>query len=253
MLLRILIVALCCSLLSCKDLVEKYKRSSSGVSTLDKRELYDFRKAVTSKPPDVDRETELKVFAAIPPASCPESKATTAKLRINSSATGSFTYAAEQETAYLVSGLPCQWPNKVIVLSAEKLQASSDTPYTHIAASFDLNHDDKNELLLAGETTHDGDNSREASLETFEKNSLRAVENFGIVYHDTCARFAGADEAKKKSLIAQGLSPFVEAVVVSYLPRPGHEMPSFSAQRFRAPCPADPGAAPANWEAVSPK
>lgn len=254
MILRTLAVALCFSLLSCKGLIEKYKRSSSGVSALEKEVLYDFRDISSITPPALDHITEKKVFAAIPPPSCPVvPDRPRPTLQINSVATGSFTYAAEQESAYLVSGLPCGWSNQLIVFSSSKLQASSETPYSSIARTFDLNHDDKNELLLTGETTHNGELYREASLETFEKNSLRPLENLGIVYHDACSLFTGADEVKKKALIAKGLAPYVESVVIYYLPRPGHEMPSFTAERFRAPCPASASTPPSNWQLVSPR
>jgi hypothetical protein len=53
-------------------------------------------------------------------------------------------------------------------------------------------------------------------------------------------------------LTASGQSPYIEALRISYLPHPGHEMPSFTAQRLRAPCPATPGAA-LKWQTVSPK
>jgi len=172
-------------------------------------------------------------------------------MRIASVATGSFTYAAEQEIAYLVTGLPCGWPNKLTIVSAGKVQASSDTSFSAIAGTYDLNRDDKNEMLLVSENTHNDEISHEASLDTFEKNSLRAVEDFGIVYHNSCALFAGVDDVKKKSLIVSGLTPYIEAVVVYYLPHSGPEMPSFTAERYRAPCPASPGAAPANWQLVS--
>jgi hypothetical protein len=232
MLLRILIVALCCTLVSCKDLVEKYKRSSSGVSALDKRVLYDARFSTVHSD------------GALSPAAPPDCTVPLAD------AQGSFTYAAEQEQAVLYR---CTGTNKLIVFSARKVQASSDTPYSDIIGTFDLNHDDKNEFLLMVETTHNGEISREASLDNFEKNSLRAVEDFGIVYHDPCALFLGATEPKRKELTASGQSPYIEALRISYLPHPGHEMPSFTAQRLRAPCPTTPGAAPSDWQLVSPK
>ena len=230
---RILILALCCTLVSCKDLVEKYKRSSSGVSALDKKVLYDARF------PTVHSD------GALSPAAPPNCTGPLADVQ------GSFTYAAEQEQAALYA---CKDTNKLLVYSlpSRKVQASSDTHYSDIVGTFDLNHDDKNEFLLTVETTHHGEISREASLDNFEKNSLRAVEDFGIVYHDPCAVFAGASETKKKELVASGRSPYIEALKISYLPRPGHEMPSFTAERLRAACPASPNT-PLNWQLVSPK
>ena len=88
-------------------------------------------------------------------------------------------------------------------------------------------------------------------MEIFEKNALKAVENLGIVYHDPCSLFTGADEAKRKTLTASGLAPYVEAVVVYYLPHAGPEYPSFTAERYRAACPSSPGASPSNWQLVT--
>src|ERR1041384_7468670 len=68
---RILIVAMCCTLVSCKGLVEKYKRSNSGISALDKKVLYDFRSAMPTATPTIDNDTQRKVYSPIPPAGCP--------------------------------------------------------------------------------------------------------------------------------------------------------------------------------------
>ncbi len=252
MLPRILILALCCSLLSCKDLVQKYKRSNTGLSALDRKVLYDFRQPIPSTNPSIDPATQRMVLAAIPPASCPVAEGwhPPGPARIVSVTRGAFTYAAEDEVAYLVSPTSCP-SSTLLVFSGTKFQASSSTPYSSIAGTFDLDRDDKNELLLVGETRRDAEYSREASLQTFEKNTLRAVEDLGIVYHDSCALFAGADEAKKKALVASGLTPNIEAVVVYFLPHATREMPSFTAERYRAPCPASPSAPPTNWQPVS--
>ena len=233
MLPRILVLALCCSLLSCKDLVQKYKRSNSGLSSLDKKVLYDFRSPL--RPPTIEQTSIPAALKTSNGCNPPVQKVE-----------GSFTYAAEQESAYLWR---CDGANRMFVFSGDKLQTTADTSYSIIAATFDLNRDDKNELLLLGETSRNGELSREASLQTFEKNTLHAVEDFGIVYHDSCALFAGTDEAKKKTLIASGLAPYVEAVVVYYLPHAAREYPSFTAERYRAACPV--GNAVADWHLVT--
>jgi hypothetical protein len=241
---RILTIALCLSLVSCKGLVEKYTRSNSGTSALEKKVLYDFRVAPASIRHVVSRDTERQVLSAIPPASCPEAPGQLRPaLRILSAVEGAFTYAAEHETAYLISGLPCGWPDRILVFSSGKLQASADTAFSAIAGTYDLNHDDKNELLLATQRSKDGIVDREAALVDFEKNALHPVEDFGTVYHDPCALFVNIDDAKRKELIVGGRSPFLEAVVFYYLPRPGQQMPSFTAERYRASC-----STPTKWE-----
>lgn len=221
--------ALCLTLVSCKGMIESYKRSNSGTSALEKKVLFDFR----TTPP-------ARVFATVLPASLP------ANCAAIDGAAGSFTYAAENEHFYLAR---CGDANRYFVFST-KLQASGETAFSRILQTLDLDHNDQNELLLMAQTAKDGVVDREASLDDFEKNVLRAVEDFGTVYHDPCARFAGPDAAKRRQLTASGGSPYIEAVVVYYLPRPGHQMPNFTAERYRAACPARAGAAPSGWERV---
>ena len=244
MLRRIFIATLCLTLVSCKSLVEKYKRSSSGTSSVDKRVLYDFRSPFQIAKPAVDAKIMSMLLATNDQATCTPRQPTP---QIESLAEGSFTYAAEKETAYLVVPWPCSTENRLIVFSGSKLQAASDTNFETILRTYDLNRDDKNEFLLGVETTKDGVTDREASLADFEKNTLHSVEDFGTVYHDPCALFRDADAAKKQQLIAGGRQPMVDAVVVWYLPRPGNQMPSFTAVRYRAPCPATPGTPPTAW------
>lgn len=255
MLRLILILALCCPLLSCKNFIEKYKRSNSGVSALDKKVLADFREPLPDHPPNLDPATEQKVFAAIPPASCPGSGANRAPLKmyVSAAASGSFTYAAEHETLYLVSGIACEPHNRLLVFSADKLESSADVPYDRLLQTPDLNDDGKNEMLLAGESRNNNEVNREATFVEFDRNSLRQVESFGIVYHDACALFIGADSAKQQQLVAAGRTPNIEAVVIYYLPRPRHERPSFTAERYRASCPASAGGKHGPWQLVAPK
>ena len=73
------------------------------------------------------------------------------------------------------------------------------------------------------------------------------------MYTDPCAKFSGTTEQQKNDLIAKGLSPYIEAVRIVYLPRPGHEMPSFTAERLRAACPTTQGGQPGPWQVVSGK
>lgn len=211
-----MILALCLALVSCKSLVEKYERSESGVSAVNKKVLFDFRQPL---PP-----SSTAASCPVAPPSCSQ---------LMGGANGSFTYAAENEQACLYR---CVSTNKLQIWSTGKLQATGDTPFASVLRVFDLNHDDKNELLLSTETAKDGVTDREASLMDFDKNVLHPVEDFGTVYHNPCGLFAGADETKKKALLAGGRTPFIDAVVMYYLPRPEHEMPSFTAERYRAPC-----------------
>ena len=246
MLRRILIATVCLTLVSCKSLVEKYKQSSSGISAADKRVLYDFREPFAIVQPKVDAKTLGTLLATNDGATCTTPRR---PLHVASVADGSFTYAAEKETVYLVSPWLCSPANRLIVLSEGKLQAASDTNFNTILKTYDLNGDDKNEMLLGVETKKDGVTNREASLVNFEKNTLHSVEDFGIVYHNPCA----PDEATRKQLIAGGHTLLAEAVVIWYLPRPGNQMPSFTAVRYQAPCPATAGMPITAWTQVGGK
>lgn len=250
MLRRIFIATLCLTLVSCKSVVEKYKVSSSGTSSVDKRELYDFRTTFQNVNPAVGEKTLSMLLATNDQPKC---KSPQRPPKVAALAEGAFTYAAEKETAYLVVPWQCSTANRLIVFSGDKLQAASDTNFHTILKTYDLNGDDKNEILLGVETTKNGVINREASLVNFEKNTLHSVEDFGIVYHDPCAALAPADEAKRKQSTAGGRSPFAEAVVIWYLPRPGNQMPSFTAVRYHAPCPATPGAPLTGWTPVGRK
>lgn len=224
----LIILALCLTLVSCKSLVEKYERSESGVSAVNKKVLFDFRQPLPA--------SSSASSCPAPPAACSQTIG---------GVNGSFTYAAESEQACLYR---CTDTNKLQISSAGTLKAGGDTPFAYVLNVFDLNHDDKNELLLGTETKKDGIIDREASLMNFEKNVLHPVEDFGTVYHDPCALFAGADEAKKKLLIAGGRTPSLDAILIYYLPRPGQQMPSFTVERYRAPC-----TDPTQWQRVGMK
>jgi hypothetical protein len=164
-------------------------------------------------------------------------------LQILASAHGSFTAPAAQETAYVVERLTCSdvlrssvnlagRVNRLLVFAADRPVASADVPEIGIAQTFDLNRDGKNELLLAG---WDGANTT-ARLVQFDNTNLATVENFGIVSREGCR--AQAQTAR-----------IMDAVVLSYLPRPNPQMPSFTAERFRAECPA--AGQPPRWTQIS--
>jgi hypothetical protein len=239
---------------------QPYSRSTSGVSALDKKILYDFRD--TSSPlPKLDAATQRRVLTVISPnyyerpAQCPSSKDSADRVVLNISglATGSFTSPGAKEDAYLVDVTKCgENPafrgNRLLVFTGDQLTAAADTKYSEILKSYDLNGDGVNELLLAGGFTHMGEVITEATLVRFDKRALVTVENFGSVYHDVCGLFVGLSDDARKDLISKSIEPIAEAVVISYLPRPGGQMPSFVAERYRAPCPAGENQKPANWQ-----
>jgi hypothetical protein len=240
--LRLALLCMAAALLmSC----EPYNRSNSGVSAIDKTILYDFRTPRAPAPPKLDAATERAVLAAVAPRylearQCPPARAGQAQppvLWITAAAEGAFTAPGVKQNVYLVRRLACgedSGPNHLVVWADGKAAANVETPDSTILKTYDLNGDGENELLLADWSARNNSTAVLARLAQFDQNSLPAVENFGIVYDNTCASAS---------------DPAMDAVVLWYLPRPGQKMPSFTAQRFRAHCPAQ--GQPPQWVEIT--
>lgn len=227
-------IAFACLLFALLVACEPYNRSNSGLSATEKTLLYDFRDPKLPDRPKLDRPTEHNVLAAIAlyPA-C--SKGEEQTVLTNAVATGAFTAPSTNETAYLVD-VNCkpspQHLDRLLVFGQDKLIASVEVPESTILKTSDLNRDGKNELLLANWS--EKDSTMLARLVQFDKASSTLIENFGIVYANACAGATGGG---------------LDALVLSYLPHPNQQMPSFTAQRYRADCPAQ-GQAP-HWTAIA--
>ncbi len=215
-------VAVACLLTALLVSCEPYDRSNSGVSATEKTLFYDFRDTSRPAPPKVDAAIQRKLLLAVArDRGCAKEEA-----RINAVSEGSFTAAGVKQTAYLTNlrclGTPPQTLHRLLIFTGDKLEANAEVAESSILKTCDLNGDGENELLLAFRSEKEPVTNVQARLVQFDKMSLVAVENFGIVYDDTCG-----------SADSRGL----DAVVLSYLPRPGQKMPNFTAQRFRAECP----------------
>lgn len=231
---------------------EPYSRSSSGVSALEKKLLYDFRHAASSLP-RLDRATERRVLTAVSPEyydnllECPSGKyyGEGVVLRIAAAVTGSFTAPGAKETAYLVDVAKCgqtmaeltSGDNRLVVFSGNHVVASVATRDDDILKAYDLNRDGTDELLLAGGSANSGEVTTTAALVRFDKKALVTIENYGTVYHDVCGLLFPPTEERRRDLTSKGVEPVAEAVAISYLPAPGRQMPGFVAERYRAPCP----------------
>ncbi|MGI9103034.1 MAG: hypothetical protein ACR2IF_11390 [Terriglobales bacterium] len=237
--------ALCLALASFVALLcgcSNYSRSVSGVSALDKKVLWDFRTphlrtAIRPAPAETER-----VLSAVFPSSlrdfaeCVASKAQGRRIAsITQTADGAFTAPGAKERLYVVVGRPCSGTRgeiRLAVFSADRNVADVLSPVGGLLLdTVDLNGDGKNEILFAA--SHRGEQSgfETAALVQFDKNKLVTIEDFGQVYEDSCRSLA-----EPKSLMA---------VVLNYLPTPGGQMPKFTADIYRAPCPA-PDQKP-NW------
>ncbi len=255
-------VSLAAAVVSCLLLVacEPYTQSNSGVSSLQKKVLYDFRDENISRP-HVDPKTERGVLQSIAPhyftrtGDCPRAAGVSnaVVLRIAGLSAGSFTGAGKTETAYLIDYVKCnedpaRRSNRLAVFSEDKLIAVAEVPELVLLKSYDLNGDGINELLLSGGVARVGEVRSSARLVQFDKAELKTVEDFGTVYDNACGMFAGAGE-RRRELHNGGVDPIIDAVLIAYLPRPGNQMPSFTAQRFRADCPGENR--PPRWTEVT--
>jgi len=99
----------------------------------------------------------------------------------------------------------------------------------------DVNRDGRNEYLLGGSRSVQGQTTRSAVLVTFDKDKPITVEDFGQVYDDNCQT-----NFDSKSITAS---------VLYYLPPPPNGKPRFNVELYRAPCPA--ASQQSNWQRVS--
>ncbi len=242
---------------------QPYSRSTSGVSALDKKLLYDFRDTASPSLPKLDKATERRALTAVSPnyyenlLECGNDYGAPV-LRIASVVTGSFTASGAKETVYLVAVTKCGETmaemgadvNRLLVFSGNQMVASAETRSDTILKGYDLNGDGVSELLLVGGWAHGGEITTNATLVRFDKKALVTIENFGAVYQDVCGLFSPPSDERRKEMTAKGIPPVAEAVVISYLPQSDPQMPHFFAERYRAPCPAGPNQNPSNWQRV---
>ena len=246
-----IVVAFLLALAACDR--ASYSRSNSGFSSLDKKILYDSRQREPASDAEVDAATTRKILSAVFPSylsairHCKAGEEANAPGQIvptlRSAATGSFTAAGLKQTVYLIDVGECNRDpalstRRLVVFTADALTASVEAPLgAEKLKTYDLNGDGKNELLLQGGNTGQGEWIEVARLVEFDKDKLATVEDFGQIYDDTC----DTDVASKS----------ISASVVYYLPPPTGQKPRFTVELYRAPCPAK--GQPPQWTRVSGK
>jgi len=153
----------------------RYSRSTSGFSELERTLLYDFRQP-QSTPPSIDPATQQKLAPA----------------------------------------LAANGANQVLAVA-------------------DVNRDGKQEYLLGGSRSVQGQITRSAVLVILDKDKPFTMEDFGQVYDDNCQ--------------TNFESKAITASVIYFLPPPPNGKPRFNVELYRAACPA-PGQQP-DWQRVS--
>jgi hypothetical protein len=114
-------------------------------------------------------------------------------------------------------------------------QGNKSASGADILATYDLDGDGKNELLLESVADSPGRQIKSARLATYDKDKLITVEDFGQVYDSSC----GAPDGS------------LSASTIYYLPPPSGQKPRFTVELYRAPCPTD-GKQP-QWTQVNPR
>ena len=213
--------------------------------------LYDFRKERGDNPPKLTPEAEQKILSAVfssyfksdegcrgvetPVAEDGDHLAAARKAGhitpgVVSMATGSFTAAGQQQTAYIISVWECNASHadnngtkRLAVFSGQKLVADVDTDFKkEILRTLDLNGDGVNELLLSGGDMNQGITVEVAALVELHDGKLRVIKDFEKTEENSCE--SGLSDSN------------ATASVISYTPTAKGKMPVFHVDNYRAKC-----------------
>jgi hypothetical protein len=213
--------------------------------------LYDFRKPRGYNPPKLTPEAEDKILSAVfssylkgdegckgvetPVAEDGDHLAAARKAGhitpgVVAMATGSFTAAGEQQTAYIISVSECNASHadnngtkRLAVFSGQKLVADVDTDFKkEILRTLDLNGDGVNELLLSGGDMNQGITVEVAALVQLQDGKLRVIKDFEKTEENSCE--SGLSDSNAM------------ASVISYTPAAQGKMPDFHVDNYRAKC-----------------
>jgi hypothetical protein len=145
-------------------------------------------------------------------------------------ATGSFTAAGQNETAYVIFVNECNASHadnfgtkRVAIFSGPKLVADLDTEFRgSIALKTDLNGDGIDELLMTGGDMGQGELVETAALLSFQNGRMRVIQDFGAVVDDTCATSMPGSTTK--------------AAVLNFTNAAPGQMPKIKAENYVAGC-----------------
>jgi len=145
-------------------------------------------------------------------------------------ATGSFTAAGQNETAYVIFVNECNASHadnfgskRVAIFSGVKLVADVDVDFRgSIALKTDLDFDGINELLMTSGDMAQGELIAMAALLSFQNGRMRVIQDFGTVVDDSCATAMPGSTTK--------------AAVLTVLSAAPGQMPKVRADNFVAGC-----------------
>ncbi len=130
-------------------------------------------------------------------------------------ATGSFTAAGQNETAYVIFVNECNASHadnfgskRMAIFSGPKLVADVDVEFRgSIALKTDLDFDGIDELLMTGGDMAQGELIGTAALLSFHNGRLRVVQDFGTVVDDSCATAMPGSATKAAVLTFTNAAP----------------------------------------------
>lgn len=124
-------------------------------------------------------------------------------------ATGSFTAAGQNETAYVIFVNECNASHadnygskRIAIFAGPRLVADMDLDFkSGIALKTDLDMDGINELLMTGGDMAQGELIEIAALVSFQNGRMRVIQDFGTVVNDDCAT-ARPDSTAKAAVLS---------------------------------------------------
>ena len=130
-------------------------------------------------------------------------------------ATGSFTAAGQNETAYVIFINECNASHadnfgskRVAIFSGPRLVADMDVDFRgSIALKTDLDLDGINELLMTSGDMAQGELIEMAALLSFRNGRMRVIQDFGTVVDDSCATAMPGSTTKAAVLTVMDAAP----------------------------------------------
>jgi hypothetical protein len=134
---------------------------------------------------------------------------------IESMATGSFTAAGQNQTAYVIAVNECNASHadnfgtkRVAIFSGQQLVADVDSDFMReIVRKTDLNMDGIDELLMISGDMAQGTLIEMATLVSFQNGRRRVLQEFGTVVEDSCASGFKGSNSKASVLYIPSFAP----------------------------------------------